>query len=294
MISLRHAARCFPEPYRISRTLAIGLSSGTKASYTPRLCASGFSLALGRIDRIRWASTNIASPESSVEEQLREGKLTKDDVQNLKGHFSFTTTNSLKLVMPMPDKESVVAFLLHTQQPLSYLETLIRNELPPESGQSAKIYFLDIQRDARWSSSIQVSDFIREAAATKQFCIDIQGAQHATITVNVPSFEDRTHFMRTRLGRLTETLQEQYKIKSECDNLAKNTARRYALCGMGGLVAYWVVVFQLTFFTSLGWDTMEPATYLCGLSALISGYVSQATNSRNAGTDSRAVLVPLP
>lgn len=294
MLPLRRSAGCLSEPFH---TAVASLSKSRFRSstlYTPRLCTPVFTATRPSWSDIRWSSTKVASPQSSVEEQLRDEKLTEEDIQNLRGHFTFTSTNSLKLVMPMPDQKAVVAFLLHTQQPLSYLETLIRNELPASSSQSAKIHFFDIQRGARWSTSIQVSDFIREAAATKQFCIDIQDSQNATITVSVPSFEDRTHFLRARLGRLTDTLQRQYKIKSECDNLARNTARRYALCGMGGLVTYWVVVFQLTFFTSLGWDTMEPATYLCGLSALISGYVSWTIGSARRSTDSGVVLVPLP
>lgn len=154
----------------------------------------------------RRASSKTIRQSSSIEERLKEERLTASDKENLKGHFSFTTTNSLKLVIPMPDKEDVVAFLLHTQQPLSYLETLLRNEFPVEK-QPRSIKFLDIYKHARWSTSVQISDFIREAAATKRFCIEIQegSKEISSISVNVPSFHDKTHFLRTRLGKLSET-----------------------------------------------------------------------------------------
>jgi hypothetical protein len=45
---------------------------------------------------------------------------------------------------------------------------------------------------------------------------------------------------------------------------------------MGGsaiLVGWWYTVYRITFETDLGWDTMEPVTYLVGLGTLIGGYM---------------------
>ncbi|CCG83144.1 Putative uncharacterized protein [Taphrina deformans PYCC 5710] len=213
----------------------------------------------------------MASPKRIEERSSREG-LSEDDFKQSRGRLFFTNANSLKLVMPMPHNSESITFLLHTQQPLSYLETLIRNELT-EAHPSPKITFWDVHRHSKWSTGVQISEFIREGAASKRFCIDISGTEEsARVEVNVPNFEDRTQFLRAQLGRLTDTLQQQYKIKSECDELARKTAQKYALGGMAGLVTYWIVVFDLTFYTSLGWDLMEPVTYLTSLSALIGGY----------------------
>lgn len=224
-----------------------------------------------------------------LEERLKSDRLTEKEVEELQGRLIFTSANSLKLVMPMPKESGTVAFLLHTQQPLSYLETLIRSEMSDKK-QTASISFWDVHRHSRWSTGIQISDFIREGAATRKFCIDIKDSKETmVITVNVPSFEDRTQYLRSQLGQLTDVrkcvlfhssettshriVQDQYRIKSECDELARKTAQKYALSVMAGLVGYWIVVFELTFYTNLGWDMMEPVTYLTSLSALIGGYV---------------------
>ena len=39
------------------------------------------------------------------------------------------------------------------------------------------------------------------------------------------------------------------------------------------MVGWWYTVYRITFETDLGWDTMEPVTYLVGLSTLIGGYM---------------------
>jgi hypothetical protein len=211
--------------------------------------------------------TTASTQQADAERQLHKEWLTKEEIAAGHGRFSFTTANTLKLLLPLPNThEKVVAFLLHTQQPLSYLETLIRAELQDKE---TPIVFLDLAKHATWSRSIGIADFIREAAATKQFCIQI-GKQE--IHVDVPSFEDRTQYLRAQLGRVTEALDREHSIKVECDELAAQTARHYALYVAGGLVTYWLVVFKLTFLTDYGWDTMEPITYMTSLACLILGY----------------------
>jgi hypothetical protein len=61
-------------------------------------------------------------------------------------------------------------------------------------------------------------------------------------------------------------------IKKECDEIAHRAAKRVATAGGLGLVAWWALVFELTFNTDLGWDVMEPVTYLVGLTTIIGGY----------------------
>lgn len=62
---------------------------------------------------------------------------------------------------------------------------------------------------------------------------------------------------------------------------------------MGGLVVYWIAVCHLTFYTSLGWDVMEPLTYLASLSAIIVGYVFISCSLQLLKTNIE-VLVPVP
>ena len=111
----------------------------------------------------------------------------------------------------------------------------------------------------RWSKSTEIGDFIRDAARGKEFSIEIQGAPRE-IRVGVPSFNDRTYYLRTRLRRKATEISGMAKIKSECDALAHRAAQRYAYAGFGGMIGYGAVVYWLTFQTTLGWDVMEPVS----------------------------------
>jgi calcium uniporter protein, mitochondrial len=62
-------------------------------------------------------------------------------------------------------------------------------------------------------------------------------------------------------------------LKDECDRLAHKAGQRLALSSCGILVAYWYVVYRLTFETELGWGVVEPVTYLVGFSSFIGGYM---------------------
>lgn len=140
----------------------------------------------------------------------------------------------------------------------------------------------------RWSSSTEIGDFIRDAARGKEFAVEIEGAPEE-IRVGVPSFNDRTHYLRLRLRKTATKIIDLAGIKKECDVAAHKNAQRYAMGGAFALVGYWYIVYRLTFETDLGWDTMEPVTvrsmnvqerlwliivqYLVGLSTLICGYL---------------------
>ncbi|KAH4014780.1 calcium uniporter protein [Parastagonospora nodorum] len=124
----------------------------------------------------------------------------------------------------------------------------------------------------RWSSSTEVGDFIRDAARGQEFAIEIEGAPEE-IRVGVPSFNDRTYYLRMRLRKTSQKISEMADIKKECDRLAHKAAQRVAGAGFAGIVGWWGVVYYLTFQTELGWDVMEPVTYLVGLSTLIGGYM---------------------
>jgi len=124
----------------------------------------------------------------------------------------------------------------------------------------------------RWSPSTEIGDFIRDAARGKEFAVDIEGAP-TPIYVGVPSFQDRTYYLRMRLRKTAHRISALAGVKRECDELAHVGAKRVAQGGFMGLISWWGLVYYLTFKTDLGWDVMEPVTYLVGLSGLIGGYI---------------------
>jgi calcium uniporter protein, mitochondrial len=124
----------------------------------------------------------------------------------------------------------------------------------------------------RWSSSTEIGDFIRDAARGKEFAVEVEGASKE-IRVGVPSFNDRTHYLRLRLRKSSRKLEDMAKVKKECDDLARRSAQRIALGGFGILATWWAAIYHFTFQTSYGWDTMEPITYLAGLSSIMIGYL---------------------
>jgi calcium uniporter protein, mitochondrial len=124
----------------------------------------------------------------------------------------------------------------------------------------------------RWSSSTDIGDFIRDAARGKEFAVEIEGASKG-IRIGVPSFNDRTHYLRLRLRKSSRKLEDMAKVKKECDDLARRSAQRLAMGGFGILATWWAAIYHFTFQTSYGWDTMEPITYLAGLSSIMIGYL---------------------
>jgi hypothetical protein len=116
----------------------------------------------------------------------------------------------------------------------------------------------------RWSSSTEIGDFIRDAARGKEFAVEIEGASKE-IRVGVPSFNDRTHYLRVRLRKTSKKLADFASVKKECDELAHRSAQRLAMGGFAVLLTWWGAIYHFTFQTSYGWDTMEPIT-VCSLS----------------------------
>ena len=111
----------------------------------------------------------------------------------------------------------------------------------------------------RWSSSTEIGDFIRDAAKGREFAIEIDGL-NAEVRVGVPSFGDRTHYMRMRLRRMSHRIEQQSRIKRECDLLAHRGAHLLAKAGFGALTVWWATVYFVTFHTDAGWDLVEPVT----------------------------------
>ena len=143
-----------------------------------------------------------------------------------------------------------------------------------DDGAGGKLKSSDGQRRfVRWSSSTEIGDFIRDAARGKDFAVEIEGQHQDPIYVGVPSFNDRTHYLRLRLRAASRRIRDMAAIKNECDALARKGGQRMAVGGFAGLVGWWFWVYYLTFRTELGWDVMEPITYLVGLSGIMGGYL---------------------
>ena len=91
------------------------------------------------------------------------------------------------------------------------------------------------KRFVRWSSSTELGDFIRDAARGKEFAVEIEGASKE-IRVGVPSFNDRTHYLRVRLRKTARKLHDMASVKKECDELAQRSAQRIAMGGFAVLL----------------------------------------------------------
>lgn len=117
-----------------------------------------------------------------------------------------------------------------------------------------------------------MGDFIRDAARGREFAIEVEG-YHLEMRVGVPSFSDRTYYMRLRLRRMSKEIEELSRIKTECDLLAHKSAHTLAKGGFAMLSAWWGIVYYVTFHTEFGWDLVEPITYLAGLTTIMGGYL---------------------
>lgn len=174
-----------------------------------------------------------------------------------------------------------VVFLLHPGQPLNYIANLIRaesSELESEvadghaktgheagteihglvhcrsssrsystadpTGAPPITFHTWSHEDKRWSPSTGIGDFLREAARAGSFTIRM-GMR--LVTVKVPSFEDRTRFLRASLHVKTAKIERLAKVKGECDRLGKKSTQRVAFAGAVVLGVWWVTVGVLTF-----------------------------------------------
>ncbi|KZT63608.1 hypothetical protein DAEQUDRAFT_680072 [Daedalea quercina L-15889] len=236
--------------------------------------------------RAKWKETENGASETEAtgedSESITEGK----------GKLSPTSSHLFKLILPLGHLRSQsstaakvkapppTVFLLHPSQPLSHVARLILAQMAPDTPSISFRSTTPSGRTFRWADSTDVGDFIRDAARATEFTICIgedstgldDSQLRATIHVEVPSFADRTRFLRRRLAVVEEELLEMEALKRTCDREAHRGARRMAVGGLAMLVVYWGAVARLTFW-DLGWDIMEPVTYLSGLCIVIMGYL---------------------
>ncbi|CAE6419643.1 unnamed protein product [Rhizoctonia solani] len=209
-----------------------------------------------------------------------------EDIPEGKGRLHPTSSHLFKLIIPVPTATTqtppLTVFLLHPSQPLSHVSRLILASLPPDTPSTTNITFESIPhqptaRSMQWSDSTDIGDFVKEAAQNREFAITIspsrsESEDQTRIHILVPSFRNRTRFLRERLKVISDELSKLEEVKRDCDHIAHRSARRLAIGGFAMLLVYFGVVARLTFW-DLGWDVMEPVTYLSGLTWIICGYL---------------------
>ncbi|KAI5818527.1 hypothetical protein BZA77DRAFT_307244 [Pyronema omphalodes] len=181
-----------------------------------------------------------------------------------RGRLVATRSRLLKLLIPLrpvnSDSRSMsadepLALLIHPHQPLSYLERLIQAEVPPIEApgitRPPDITFLAVNPPelephptdpkrkpelVRWSTATEVGDFVRDASKGQEFVIVIEG--RGELPVQVPSFEDRTYFLRQKLRELSVEIDRLSRLKQECDTLAHRSAQNLAVGGFACLTCW--------------------------------------------------------
>lgn len=188
---------------------------------------------------------------------------------------------------PTSSKVPPTVMLLHPSQPLSHLSSLIRASLTPASPIVSFRSHSSSGQAFQWSESTDVGDFIRDAARSAQFfiCLTYQPSQELSetvlkqdeekvvelsedgrtvdperggaplesiIQVQVPTFVDRTRYLRRKLRSVERQIASMEDLKLICDKEAHQGARRMAVTGFGMLVVYWATVARLTFW-DYGW-----------------------------------------
>ncbi|KAJ1028811.1 hypothetical protein NDA16_001976 [Ustilago loliicola] len=172
-----------------------------------------------------------------------------------------------------------------TQEQLEMREMLLRQGFVDPLGDPPISFHTRAADGKRWSPATGIGDFLRDAARIGSFVIRI-GERNVYVTV--PSFEDRTRFLRASLYAKTEQIEQLVKLKAECDRIAHMGTKRLSFAGVAILSAWWGSVAFLTFCTELGWDVMEPVTYLTGLGTILGGYIWFLIHNREVSY--RAVL----
>lgn len=172
-----------------------------------------------------------------------------------------------------------------SQEQLEMREMLLRQGFVDPLGDPPISFHTRAADGKRWSPATGIGDFLRDAARIGSFVIRI-GERNVYVTV--PSFEDRTRFLRASLYAKTEQIEKLVHLKAECDRIAHSGTKRLSFAGVLILSAWWGSVAFLTFCTELGWDVMEPVTYLTGLGTILGGYIWFLIHNREVSY--RAVL----
>ncbi|PFH51157.1 hypothetical protein AMATHDRAFT_47310 [Amanita thiersii Skay4041] len=233
----------------------------------------------------KWGTTTLAKGRNLEESDGFE------DVDGDKGKLAPTSSHLFKLILPVQqlslvrlenrkfrridqERSQIISpaslpptvILLHPSQPLSHVSQLIIASLRNTTPLVPKVSFRSVSgtgKPFQWSHSTDVVNITNGDDAEET---------DLSLDVEVPTFADRTRFLRRRLDAVESRLHSMEKIKRQCDIDAHHGARRVAVGVFGMLIVYWAAVARLTFW-DYGWDVMEPITYLSGLSTVICGYL---------------------
>ena len=122
-------------------------------------------------------------------------------------------------------------FLLHPSQPLTHVSKLIVSSFSPARPEVSFRSSAANDHHMQWSEATDIGDFIRSAARATEFDIHITIPVHkysgdsdekddtedvfdeTVITVEVPTFADRTRFLRRRLEIITKELKDMEGLK---------------------------------------------------------------------------------
>lgn len=239
-------------------------------SYLERLIQSELPPIKGSTDRLRPPAVsfvalqhddNAIKPKKRIEDEIDL------DANQAKEKDFITGNDSIGGSKPLNGRSPIQHRRSREEDVETYSYPCKTNGTPPQNGEP--------ERFVRWSQATEIGDFIRDAARAGEFIVTIEGAPSglSQIRVTVPSFNERTYYLRMRLRKLSRRIQTMANVKEECDTLAHRGAQRVAIGGFGILSIWWFTVYRLTFETDLGWDTMEPVTYLVSLSTLMGGYL---------------------
>ncbi|CDZ96913.1 Coiled-coil domain containing protein 109, C-terminal [Phaffia rhodozyma] len=189
------------------------------------------------------------------------------------------------------ETRSTIEYEFSSAEPLSYLGRLIAAELP--DGQVGRVEFkgFGTNSQVRWSDSTDIGDFIKQAAHVRSFTISLYPSSVSsanseafkegpinTLEVSVPTFQDRTVYLRERLRQINKSLIQMGELKTLCDKEAKKGAKRVAFSGLVVILMRLVQNCCLHVVFRLG-----PVTYLIGHGVLVSGYVYWLIHSREPG-----------
>ncbi|SNX83458.1 related to COQ2 -para-hydroxybenzoate--polyprenyltransferase [Melanopsichium pennsylvanicum] len=211
-----------------------------------------------------------------------------DEERNPESIMNSKDDNKDKVSVPIgphssPDRKDKRVHL--SKEQLQMREMLLRQGFLDPLGDPPISFHTRAADGKRWSPATGIGDFLRDAARIGSFVIRI-GERNVYVTV--PSFEDRTRFLRASLYAKTEQIEQLVKLKAECDRIAHTGTKRLSFAGVAILTTWWGSVAFLTFCTELGWDVMEPVTYLTGLGTILGGYIWFLIHNREVSY--RAVL----
>jgi hypothetical protein len=226
---------------------------------------------LGQASKLRCHAPKFRSYASAPLDRVEDTQLKKSDEE---GSITADSRGMFKMLLPLTHRDALhpqtqdgkvledhVMFLLHPRQvsqpsrldarlqeqvqPLSYIASLIEAETTfGGQGKPAKVAFRGKGSDlsTRWAMSTDLGEFVQRGAADREFAIALFENNSAeptrTIRVTVPSFEERTEFMRLKLTNVSEEIAKLLKIKNEADVLAMKSAKRFAFGGLAGLLVY--------------------------------------------------------